>query len=235
MTTLHAPAGTLAAARRGVTARVLLALLVPAATALALMAAVLALLLTQPFVHAALDAAGSARMLGVSAAEAHALSDRTVAELLAGPGTFVFAGPDGRPFYDAAEAAHMRDVRFVLYSFVALAALGATGVAATLLRLGRDGAALLAVARGGAALAVGLAVVGALALVAFNVAFELFHRLLFPGGNWSFDPTRQRLVQLYPVAFWQISAAAFGGLGIVAGATVWFVARRLARARKADR
>ena len=46
-----------------------------------------------------------------------------------------------------------------------------------------------------------------------------------PGGNYAFDPRTQRLVQLYPFAFWQIAAAAYGVLALVLGLTAWIVGR----------
>jgi integral membrane protein (TIGR01906 family) len=202
--------------------------LLPAATAMALVSLVLLLLLTPVVMHALLDASGAPSQLGLTAAQTHALSDRTVAELLLGPGRFAFPGPDGAPFYGAAEAGHMSDVRLVLFGFLALAAASWVGLLAALTRWRTDAATYRAIARGAAVLTIGLLVVGAFALIAFNVAFELFHRILFPGGNWSFDPANQRLVQLYPIAFWQLTSAAFGVLGISAGSAVWFVARRRA-------
>ena len=65
------------------------------------------------------------------------------------------------------------------------------------------------ISRGGAGLIAILLVLGVVGVLAFGVAFELFHELLFPGGNWSFPPT-SLLIQLYPIDFWQLSAAAFG-------------------------
>ncbi len=47
--------------------------------------------------HPVLDAAESAAWLGTDRATAHALSDRTVTELLFGPATFAFGGPSGLP------------------------------------------------------------------------------------------------------------------------------------------
>ena len=82
----------------------------------------------------------------------------------------------------------MRDVRTV---FVGLWVL--TGVALIVLGL----AALLdrprfwrGVRRGAAVLAVGVVVLGVVALVAFDTLFETFHRLLFAGGSYTFDPSR---------------------------------------------
>ena len=57
-----------------------------------------------------------------------------------------------------------------------------------------------------------LGVVGALA---FGALFTLFHELAFPAGNWAFDPATQRLVQLYPLGFWQVAAGRSGLLVVV--------------------
>ena len=65
--------------------------------------------------------------------------------------------------------------------------------------------------------------------MAFDALFTLFHQLFFPGGNWSFDPATQRLVQLYPFAFWQVTAAAFGVLVAALGVAAWWLGRRLGR------
>lgn len=196
--------------------------------------ALLALLLPA-YMHPALDLAAAPSALGVTSAEARTLSDRTVGELLFGPGTFQFEDGSGRTFYDAAEAGHLQDVRLVLYAFLVLALASGALLLITALRSWRDPTAWQAIARGGAGLAVVLVVVGVFALVAFNVAFELFHRLLFPGGNWAFDPASQRLVQLYPLVFWQLTAAALGVLSIGGGLVVWAVAGRRARRLAADR
>jgi uncharacterized membrane protein len=72
-----------------------------------------------------------------------------------------------------------------------------------------------------------LAVLGVVAAVAFGLAFEVFHRLLFPGGNWAF-PADSNLIRLYPIAFWQLSVAALGLLAGGAGALTWWIGRRRA-------
>jgi integral membrane protein (TIGR01906 family) len=202
--------------------------LVSAATALVILAVALLVLLQPIYIHAALGQAGSASVLGVTPAQAEALSDRTVAELVAGPGTFAFAGPSGAPFYDPSEAAHLRDARLVLWLFLGLSCVALAGLLVVLASPSRRPWAWRAIRRGAAALAVGMTLVGALFLVAFDLAFELFHRIFFPGGNWAFDPATQRLVQLYPIAFWQITAAALGGISIGLAAATWWIARRQA-------
>jgi integral membrane protein (TIGR01906 family) len=206
-----------------------------------ILAGTLLALLTPLYLHPALDAARSAAFLRVTQAEAHRLSDLTVGELVFGPGTFAFAGPDGAAFYDPAEAAHMRDVRLVLFGFLLLAAVSALLVLVAVARAGSQPSTWRAIGRGGAITAGSIALAGLFAFAAFDRAFELFHRVLFPGGNWTFDPSRERLVQLYPLPFWQLTSAVFGALAIGTGLAVWWLgrgrARRLAAARRrvADR
>jgi integral membrane protein (TIGR01906 family) len=219
-----------AAAERRLSGRLaLLPAVLPFATAVLLLAAVLLTLFLPAYIHAALDASGAPRILGVTPEQAHALSDRTVHELFFGPATFAFAGPDGRPFYDANEAAHLRDVRVVLFAFLAVAGAALVLALAALAVGWRNAAIWRAIARGGAGLAVVLAFIGVFAIVAFETVFELFHVIFFPGGNWAFDPTTQRLVQLYPLAFWQITAGALGVLAIGGGLLVWLIGRRRSR------
>lgn len=46
-------------------------------------------------------------------------------------------------------------------------------------------------------------VVGGVALlVAFDTTFEIFHRLFFKPGSFTFDPRTERLVQIFPEQFW---------------------------------
>jgi integral membrane protein (TIGR01906 family) len=195
------------------------------ATALVVLAGSLVILLTPLYLHPALDAAGAPASLGLAAAEAHRLSDMTVAELVFGPGDFAFTGPDGTRFYDADEASHMRDVRLVLQAFLSVAAGSVAFLVASMRGTRVPAAAWGHVARGGAVLAVAVIALGIFAFVAFDTAFELFHRILFPAGNWAFDPRSQRLVQLYPLPFWRMTAAAFGVLAVTGGLLTWWLAR----------
>jgi integral membrane protein (TIGR01906 family) len=64
--------------------------------------------------------------------------------------------------------------------------------------------------------------------VAFDAAFEVFHRLFFAGGTYLFDPRTDRLVQLFPETFWSETATAVGAVILVlALGTAWFAGRRL--------
>jgi integral membrane protein (TIGR01906 family) len=201
------------------------------ATILVILALAVLPLLSAPFVHAALDAAGSARLLGLETAVTHALSDRSVAELVGGPGTFAFVGPDGMPFYDEAERRHLGDARALLWLLLAAGAIAAGLIAILLAAARRSVRASLwrAVSRAGATTALIVVVVAVVGLVAFEPLFTIFHEVFFPAGGWSFDPSTQRLVQLYPFLFWQIASAGLGLLVLILGVAAWALGRSLAR------
>jgi hypothetical protein len=196
----------------------LAAILVAPATMVVILAVSLLLLMTPFWTHFALGIAWSGDI--TSNDYGFLLSDRTISELFFGPGTFSDFGGD--------EAAHMRDVRVVFWGFMVLAIASAALILWRVSRHGREARTWRSISRGGGALVVALVVAGVFALVAFDAAFELFHRIFFPGGNWAF-PADSLLIRLYPYAFWQMSAAALGALAIAGGVIVWFLARRRAR------
>ena len=181
----------------------------------------LLLLMTPIWMHFALVAAWAP---GGDPSFGLALSDKTVWEIFVGPGTFSAFGAD--------EAGHMRDVRFVFWGFMVLAMASLGLILWRVLRHGHEARTWRSMSRGGVALAVILVIAGPLALLFFDSAFELFHRIFFPGGNFSFPPD-SLLIILYPFAFWQISASALGALGVIGGLFIWFFARRRARALEA--
>lgn len=84
--------------------------------------------------------------------------------------------------------------------------------------------------------------IGLLSLIAFDPLFRLFHELSFSNDLWILDPTRDYLVQLFPLGFWMestviigiISIAQAGGImGLVAIHRLWQEwRRRVARSRK---
>jgi integral membrane protein (TIGR01906 family) len=199
------------------------------ATVLAIIALAVLPLLTPWFVHAALDAAGSAERLGLTLTEAEALSDRSVEQLVLGAGDFDFAGPDGEPFYDADERDHLRDARTLLGLCLIAGGVSIVGLGVVLARASTRAAGWRVVSRAGLVTAVVVLGIGVISLVAFDSLFTLFHQIFFPGGNWSFDPDTQRLVQLYPFRFWQIAAAALGVLVFVLGVAAWLLGRWAAR------
>jgi hypothetical protein len=203
-------------------------------TILAIIAVAVLPLLTPVFIHPALDAAGSAEWLGVTAGEAHRMSDLSVMELLAGPGTFAFNGPgeSGRgAFYDLSERGHLADARLLLWLCLVAGMVSLAGLGILLARATGEGrrAAWRTISRAGATASLAVVALALVSLVAFEPLFTLFHQVFFPGGNWAFDPATQRLVQLYPFAFWQIAAAALGVLVLALGLVTWWLGRRLSR------
>jgi integral membrane protein (TIGR01906 family) len=188
-------------------------------------------LLTPWFIHAGLDAADSATRLGIEPEQAYAMSDLSVQELVLGPGEFDFAGPDGTAFYDADERGHLGDARTLLWLFLIAGGLSLIVIAAILARAPGIGKRLIwhTTSRAGLVTALTVVVLGVVSLVAFGSLFTLFHQVFFPAGNWAFDPSTQRLVQLYPFSFWRFAAAALGVLVLLLGVIAWLLGRTMAR------
>ncbi|HEV8053768.1 MAG TPA: hypothetical protein VGP30_02950, partial [Candidatus Limnocylindrales bacterium] len=174
MATLSAPATQVSARPERSAGMKLERIPVPVGVTVAALGMAVLLVLPPVVMHPLLDAAGSARFMGITPAEAHRLSDLTVAELVFGPGTFAVAGPDGGPLYDGSEIGHLKDARVLLYGFLAIASLGALGVIASVARVRDEGRrqAWSRVSRSGLGLAVGIAILGVVALLAFEPAFE---------------------------------------------------------------
>ncbi|HTS14579.1 MAG TPA: DUF1461 domain-containing protein [Candidatus Sulfotelmatobacter sp.] len=216
-------------------ARRLASVFVATGTALAIVAVVLLVLTTPVYMHPALDQSQSAAYLGTTPATARQLSDLTIRELYLGPGTFAFSWTSGgtvQTFYDSAEIQHLQAVHVVLFAFLALAAVGVLLLLVGGFTVGRAGWFWRAISRGAASMAVAFVVIGAFAAVAFDHAFTLFHEIFFPGGDWSFDPTTEHLVQLYPTSFWELTAAVLVGASVGLGLVVWALARW--RAKRLD-
>ncbi|HEY8168225.1 MAG: DUF1461 domain-containing protein [Candidatus Limnocylindrales bacterium] len=205
-----------------------MAILVALATMVILIAGAVLLSMVPLYLHGALDRAGSAGLLGVSVAEAHALSDATIGELVLGPGTFDVPFRGGS-FYDAAEASHLRDARTVLGGLLVVAGGSLIVLAVALARSRRTARTWRAMAAGAGTLVVAFVVIGLAFALAFDAAFTLFHEIFFPAGNWAFDPATQRLVQLYPIPFWQEVTLVLGAVILIAGTSLWWLARRRAR------
>jgi hypothetical protein len=205
--------------------------LVPA-TIVAILGVSLLVLMTPLWTHLALSTSGATVPGGV-AGDAQAVSDRTVGVLLLGGSFSAVLSPAGTPMYTADEAAHLDDVRLVLFLFLGMTLLAGGTIIAGLWRAPENARRWRAIARGGALLTIAVFVLGVIGALAFGIAFEVFHQLLFPGGNWAF-PADSNLIRLYPYGFWQTSAFALGLLAGAAGAFAWYVGgRRAARIERA--
>ena len=201
------------------------------ATAFAIVAVTIPLFLNPIWVAFEQGRAQAAEWTGFAPADLRAATDAILADLVIGPPDFDGA-VNGTPVLDERERGHMRDVRGVFIGFFAVALVAVTAAALITARRGEvDRRASWSAVRGGSVgLVVVLVATGAIALVAFDTLFETFHRLFFPGGSYTFDPSTDRLVQLFPFRFWQETAIAVGIVSVVVAAVVAGVAtRRMAR------
>ena len=203
-------------------------------TPLVLLALVIVPYLSSSWVAFEQDRTGAATLTGFAPDDLRTVTSAILNDLVSGTGEFDVQ-LDGAPVLTAAERSHMRDVRGVFASLYAAAAvaLAILGVAFWLgARRGGSSWSLRDAWRGARFGAIGLAsgtvLAGVVALVAFDAAFEVFHRLFFAQGTYLFDPATSRLVQLFPDAFWSETAIAVGiMILIVAGGAAWLAGRRL--------
>ena len=201
----------------------LLGPIISVATILVIAGVAVAPLLSPAWVGFEQERAQATGWTGFTSGQVRTVTDALLADLVFGPPDFD-AGIDGAAVLNERERAHLRDVRAVFGGFALVVAL-----AAVLVAIGRGvlGAARwrAALRRGGTWTVVGVVVAGVVAAVAFDAAFEVFHRVFFAGGSYAFDPRTERLVQLFPNQFWIESTIAAGALMGVLG----LVVRRLSR------
>jgi integral membrane protein (TIGR01906 family) len=208
--------------------------LIGLATALVIVAVVLPLFMTSWWVAFEQDRAQATAWTGFTQPELRQASDAILTDLITGPPDFDVM-VRGEPVLDERERGHMRDVREVFIAFYRVALiLAVVAVAIAVRRHGPDRARSWRAVRGGAlALIVVFVVGGLVSVVAFDALFEVFHRLLFAGGTYTFDPATERLVQLFPFQFWQETAIVVGAVSIVLAVVVAAIAH--ARAASAAR
>lgn len=209
--------------------------MIAAATALVLLGGSIVPFLNPVYVRFEQDRTSVSALTGYTRAQLDRVSGSLLADLVLWTGNFEVTlnglpvDTDGDPVLSPPEVAHMLDVRGTFAGFFALVLAGIT-VLLVAFRGARDAGARAAtwrsVASGARGLAIGIAVVSVFTLVAFDAAFEVFHRLFFSAGSYTFDPRTDKLVQLFPEAFWSETAAFVGVIAIVASIAAWSVARR---------
>ena len=201
-------------------------------TALAIVALTLPLFLNPVWVAFEQGRSGAVAWTGFTEPELRAATDAILGDLVIGPPEFDVAVA-GAPVLNERERGHMRDVRSVFIGFFAVTALlsAAALVIHARRRRGPERARSWGAARTGSlALIAALVSGGVLSVIAFDTVFEVFHRIFFAGGSYTFDPSTERLVQLFPFAFWQETALAVGAVCIVLAVLVAVVANRRATA-----
>jgi len=135
-------------------------------------------------------------------------------------------GGEPQPLYSEREVIHMRDVKQLfqfffrmheftfVYIVVYVAGVYLWSREQSLRRLARQAVTagvVTAVALGLAAMAV---------LVGFDELFTGFHIISFSNDFWQLDPTRDRLVQMFPMGFWFDVSIGVGVLTILQGGLV---------------
>jgi integral membrane protein (TIGR01906 family) len=204
--------------------------LVAIATALVILGASIVPFTTPAYVRVEQDRSGVPAMTGLVPADLDRIASALLGDLVLWRGDFDVAVLR-HTVLSSREVAHMRDVRGV-FAGVELLVLIAIGVVAwAFWRSRADDRARAsvwdAVGRGARGLLVAVITLGILAAVAFDAMFELFHRLFFSSGTYTFDPATDRLVQLFPDQFW-FETTMFLAVVLVAAsiAVAWLAARR---------
>jgi integral membrane protein (TIGR01906 family) len=209
--------------------------LIAAATALVLLGGCILLFLNPIYVAFEQGRTGVPALTGYTPAQVDAVTGAILGDLVLWRSGFDVT-LNGSPVLKPSEIQHMLDVRGVFAGLYALAA-GALLVLVVAFRRARGtearAATWRAVASGARGLALVIAVVGVFTIFAFDAAFEVFHRLFFAAGSFSFDPRTDKLVQLFPDAFWSETSTLVGATIIAVAILVWWVARSRAAANAA--
>lgn len=171
------------------------------------------------------DRADVPSITGWDAREVRTATDAILSDLVLGPPAFDVQ-IRGEAVLDERERSHMADVAGVvrLAAGVLIATAAAWGVGVWSGR--RRAWVWRAVAVGAAVLALIGVVVGVLVVFFFDAAFLLFHLLFFPQGNFLFDPTTQRLTQLFPEPLFVESSIAIAATSLIIAVLVALLARR---------
>ncbi|MDQ2965199.1 MAG: DUF1461 domain-containing protein [Chloroflexota bacterium] len=208
--------------------RVAASIVVAVATAIVILALAILPFLNPAWVSFEQGRSRADAWTGFSPSELRTATDAILADLLLGPPNFDIE-VRGQPVLSAQERGHMADVRGVFVAFSLLAIISAA-VLAVARRLGRGEAAFWRSVRAGAIGATAAIIaIGLVGMYAFDAVFEAFHRLFFTGGNYTFDPTTDRLVQLFPYQFWMETSFVLGVVVLIlAAVAMWLAQRHLA-------
>jgi integral membrane protein (TIGR01906 family) len=198
----------------------------------------LAVLFNPWWISPAQARAGVPAITGYPIAEMARVTDALIRDVTLGPPEFSVMAA-GAPVLDAAERGHMQDVYSVLRLFSAAVVIAVVTLAVTGIRHQRSPRWWRSVGRAALVTAVTGLTIGVAFAVFFDAAWEAFHLVFFPGGNYAFDPSVERLTQLFPVGFWMDAVRTVFAVGLAVALAVWLstsaIARSLESARPAQR
>jgi integral membrane protein (TIGR01906 family) len=209
----------------------LAAIVVGVATALVVLAVAILPFLNPVWVGFEQGRAQAAAWTGFAPGDLATATDAILSDLVIGPPSFDVA-ISGVPVLKERERQHMRDVRAVFTGLYLAAGVGAMVLGAAFFATRRSGRARLwrRISRSGVVIAAVTLGGGLLGLVFFDTAFELFHELFFPPGTYLFDERTDRLVQLFPEAFWVDTTIAVGIVVVAISMALAWLGRRRATA-----
>lgn len=209
--------------------------LVAAATALVILGIAILPFTTPAYVRMGQDRAGVPALTGYSSETLDAVTGALLGDVFLWRAGFDVA-VDGAPVLTERERSHMRDVRGVFAGVILLILVAAAWLAIEARRTRADAWARAGVwrsaGRGATALAIVVVVLGAVAVIAFEAVFELFHRLFFTSGSYTFDPARDRLVQLFPQQFWSETTLLLGIVLVLLSVPFAWIANRRNRTNR---
>ena len=197
------------------------------ATAIVIVAVTIVPFLSAQWVAFEQGRAQATAWTGYTTEELRVATDAILADLVFG-GDFTVE-VSGQPVLNERERAHMGDVRSVFRGLWILAVVSVVVLVAAS-RLADRRRAWRAVRGGAIGLSVAVVIAGVVGFFAFDRLFEAFHTIFFPAGSYLFDPATDRLVQLFPFAFWDETAMVVGVAIIAVAVVVAVVAGRRAAA-----
>lgn len=194
-------------------------LVIAAATAIVIVAVAIAPFVNPLWVSFEQGRARADLWTGYPPAQLRATTDAILSDLVFGPPDFDVT-VEGQPVLNARERSHMADVRKVFGGLAIAAVVSAVILIVAYAR--RGGPRFWRPVRAGAAgLGAGILVVGLVGAVAFDAAFEVFHRAFFAAGTYGFDPRTDRLVQIFPEQFWFDTGLTVGAVILILCLAVW--------------
>jgi integral membrane protein (TIGR01906 family) len=165
---------------------------------------------------------------GYTPQQVNQVTGSILSDLVFGPPRFDVQ-MNGTQVLDPREVSHMADVRSVMMMLGALALLALLALAVAAATTWRRRLFWRGVEVGASVLVGAVVVIGAAFAVFFDQAFLLFHDIFFAPGTFSFDPSKEKLVQLFPDQFWSDTSVALALVVLVLGVIAVFGSRRMAR------
>lgn len=153
----------------------------------------------------------------------------------------VTVGGLSAPVFNSRETRHMEDVKRIIVWVNRLQEVTVVYVLAYVVGFviwARQGSLRQLAKESLMAMGFGVAVVGGIgvfALVAFDTAFTIFHKVLFRNNLWQLNPETDRLIQMFPEPFWQDVTLLLGAMCVLSAAAIVGISTMYLVATRGDR